>query len=245
MATQSQAKSTKSPHKRGARKAASERPSVKEGSRRLSPDERRAQLVELAKRMFGERPYAELSVREVAQAAGVTENLVYHYFTNKETLFLAAFQHADELLAACLPPRGLPLFEQFERAVKGYLDFVEANATVYLNLVHGATAGEEDVQRVGEQTRRRIAERYLEGLGVQALPAPLTRLAVRGYIGFIEEVVLRWLPKRSVPRADIERLMFAAGGATFIAALAMDGALPQGLSAEQFRKAFQRHFSLP
>ena len=40
--------------------------------------------------MFGERPYAELSVREVAQAAGVTENLVYHYFTNKETLFLAA-----------------------------------------------------------------------------------------------------------------------------------------------------------
>jgi AcrR family transcriptional regulator len=195
--------------------------------------------------MFGERPYAELSVREVAQAAGVTENLVYHYFTNKETLFLAAFQHADELLAACLPPRDLPMLEQFERAVKGYLDFVEANATVYLNLVHGPAAGEEEVQRVCEQTRKRIADRYLEGLGVKALPVPLTRLAVRGYVGFVEELVLRWLPKRSVPRADIERLMFAAGGATFVAALAMDGAVPQALSVEQFRKAFQRHFSLP
>lgn len=195
--------------------------------------------------MFGERPYAELSVREVAQAAGVTENLVYHYFTNKETLFLAAFEHADELLASCLPPRGLPLFEQFEHAVKGYLDFVEANATVYLNLVHGPAAGEDEVKRVCEQTRKRIANRYLEGFGVKALPVPLTRLAVRGYVGLVEELILRWLPKRTVPRADIERLMFAAGGSTFIAALAMDGALPQGLSAEQFRKAFQRHFSLP
>lgn len=218
---------------------------AREPQRRLAPAERRAQIIDVAATMFGERPYAELSVREVAQAAGVTDNLVYHYFANKEALFSATFERrAAELLESCLPPDGLPLFEQFRHAIQGYLDFVETNATTYLNLFQGAREADAEVHNIAEQTRLRIAERYLEGLGIKDQPVPTTRLSLRGYIGFVEATVLQWLPERTVTRASVERLVFAAAANTLITALEMDGALPVGLSAAEFRRGFDRFFAL-
>jgi AcrR family transcriptional regulator len=218
---------------------------AKESFRRLAPAERRAQIIAVAAGMFGTRPYAELSVHEVALAAGVTDNLVYHYFPNREALFLAAFeQKASELLASCLPPADLPVFAQLERAVRGYLDFVEENATTYLNLFRGALQTEAALQRIADDTRTRIAERYLFALGIGAAHIPLTRLALAGYIGFVEATVLRWLPVRPVPRALLEQLIFSATGNTLLTALELDGALPGGLTAAAFRAAYGAYFGL-
>lgn len=56
---------------------------------------RREQLLATALALFSEHGYAATSTRRIADAAGVTEGLVFHYFPTKEALLLgvAARQH--------------------------------------------------------------------------------------------------------------------------------------------------------
>ena len=49
-------------------------------ARRLPPEQRRAQLAQAALAVAAEQGYAGLSLDEVGERAGVTRNLLYHYF---------------------------------------------------------------------------------------------------------------------------------------------------------------------
>ncbi len=56
-------------------------------SRREKAQVRRQQLIDAALHQFAEKGFDGASIRDIAQSAGVTEALVYHYFRNKEHLF--------------------------------------------------------------------------------------------------------------------------------------------------------------
>jgi AcrR family transcriptional regulator len=219
---------------------------VSPAGRRLSPEERRAQIVDIVEELFKTRPYSELGIADVAAAAGVTEGLVYHYFPSKEALFMAAFEvRAEELLAFCRPDPALPLVEQVERGVKGYLDFVEAHSVAYLNLFTGSVAAEAAIQRVCADARWRIVDRFIAALGLGARALPVTRLSLRGYLGYSESVILEWLGHRRVPRATIERMLFAVIGTALLVGLSSeDGPLPPQLLADR-DAAYRKYFSLP
>ena len=51
---------------------------------RLSPDTRREQLLELGVRLFATRTLDEISIDLLAEEAGISRGLLYHYFGNKQ-----------------------------------------------------------------------------------------------------------------------------------------------------------------
>ena len=51
---------------------------------RLSTDARREQLLDAGAELLGRRPYDEVSIEEIATAAGVSKGLLYHYFPTKQ-----------------------------------------------------------------------------------------------------------------------------------------------------------------
>src|SRR5882672_1458403 len=57
--------------------------------RRLSPEDRRAELLALGAEVFGKRPYDDVRVDEIAELAGVSRALMYHYFPDKRAFFAA------------------------------------------------------------------------------------------------------------------------------------------------------------
>ena len=57
--------------------------------RRLSPDARREHILEAARQVFSQRPYAGVSTRDIAEAAGVARSLVHHYFGGIAEVFMA------------------------------------------------------------------------------------------------------------------------------------------------------------
>lgn len=64
------------------------------------------QIVEVAARLFVDRGYKGISMREIAQAAGLSKAGIYHHFRDKESLFLAVLtanlQRIERLIeAAC------------------------------------------------------------------------------------------------------------------------------------------------
>ena len=72
---------------------------------RLSPDERRAQLLDLGVRLLAARSIDELSIDLLAEEAGISRGLLYHYFGNKHAFHEAVVRRAcDDLIAQTAPP---------------------------------------------------------------------------------------------------------------------------------------------
>jgi AcrR family transcriptional regulator len=61
------------------------------------PD-RRAQIIDAATEVIANRGYAHASLKDIADAAGVTPALIYHYFDSKEDLLLAAMAAVQQTL---------------------------------------------------------------------------------------------------------------------------------------------------
>ena len=104
--------------------------------RRLSPDARRNELLALGAEVFGQRPYDEVRIDEIAERAGVSRALMYHYFPDKRAFFAAVVQaEGDRLFEATnTPPMpGQSLFAQLREGVLAYLRYDEQHP-------HGAWA---------------------------------------------------------------------------------------------------------
>src|SRR6266436_4562893 len=96
--------------------------------RRLSPADRRSELLALGAKVFGERPYDEVRIDEIAERAGVSRALMYHYFPDKRAFFAAVVRAEGERLfeATNSPPDAeASLFEQLRAGVSAYLRYDE------------------------------------------------------------------------------------------------------------------------
>ena len=99
-----------------------------ESRRRLSPDDRRNELLALGAEVFGQRPYDEVRIDEIAERAGVSRALMYHYFPDKRAFFAAVVRaEGDRLFEATNTPpmQDQTLFEQLRAGVLAYLRYDE------------------------------------------------------------------------------------------------------------------------
>lgn len=215
-------------------------------ARRLSPEQRRAQILEVVADLFRQQDYGDITVASVADAAGITQGLVYHYFDTRTGLLAAAVEaHCDSLLLACLPDVDQPIPLQFEQGLRSYIDYVEAHRVAYLNLFRGPAAHEPEFNAIIERTRLAIIEHVVMVLQVADAPIPVTRLSLRGYIGFVEAAILHWLEDDSAPRAALERIIFSVIIAALSAGLGNEAQPPLSTSElVEFERAYRAHFAL-
>ncbi len=190
---------------------------------RLQVDERRSQLIELGLQLFAERSPDELSIDDIARAAGISKGLLYHYFASKRGYYLevvraAAGHLVERTLAAGVDASPAAL----QDGLDAYLDFVEQNARSFVALMRGGSGSGPEVLQIVETTRQAIADRILSRLG-QDSPTPLLRTALRGWIGLVEAASLDWLERRDLPREQLRALC----AQLLVAALTAAGAAPE------------------
>jgi len=74
---------------------------------RLEAAQRRDQILDAANALFAERGYDEVSIEDIASAAGVTRGLVHHYFGGRKEVYLALVDRLGNVRVERLrPPRG-------------------------------------------------------------------------------------------------------------------------------------------
>jgi AcrR family transcriptional regulator len=161
---------------------------------RLSPAERREQLLDLGVRLFARRSLEELSVDAMAQEAGISRGLLYHYFGDKLGFREAVVRRAaEDLIAATAPPREGESLDRLMVSMRAYLAWVERNREGYLSLVRGA-ASDETLRKVYDDARTALTERIFTSDDTGLLPdTPVVRLVVKGWAAYAEELVLSWV----------------------------------------------------
>jgi AcrR family transcriptional regulator len=109
----------------------------------MSGTERRAQLVEVGRRLFAEKGLDGTSVEEIAAKAGVSKPVVYEHFGGKEGLYAVVVDREMETLLAVITGAlhsGHPR-ELLEQVAFALLDYVEANADGFRILVRDSGVG--------------------------------------------------------------------------------------------------------
>jgi AcrR family transcriptional regulator len=60
---------------------------------RMAGEERRLQILRIAVRLFSQRGFRGTTTKEIAQAAGISEAMVFRHFATKEELYAAILDH--------------------------------------------------------------------------------------------------------------------------------------------------------
>jgi AcrR family transcriptional regulator len=151
----------------------------------------------LGAEVFGQRPYDEVRIDVIAERAGVSRALMYHYFPDKRAFFAAVVRAEGERLfeATNTPARpGLGLFGQLRAGVLAYLEYDEAHP-------HGAWAaymgmGRTDpvLRGIDDTDNDRQANRIIDRI-TATLDEPLDskverdlRVVVYGWLAFTFEM---------------------------------------------------------
>jgi AcrR family transcriptional regulator len=190
--------------------------------RRLQVDERRRQLLDAGAMLFAQHAYEEISMRQIAAAAGVSKPLLYHYFPSKNELFMAAVTEAASELRELIQPsgEGTPV-EQLTAILDAYLAWIEDNGQTWAKLMQSAATLPEARELV-EGFRARTMELVLAKLTGKRKPRPALRTAIKGWLGYMDAAILDWTQERDLPRTTLSQLLLAAFVSALLAAQQAD-----------------------
>ena len=166
---------------------------------RMSADERRAQILQVAIKLFSQKGFSGVTTKEIATTAGISEAIIFRHFATKNDLYDAILDYK-----ACEGGmRTLPWKDETEKIALGK----SGDFTVFYNLAlnalkhhkedvdfirllfHSALEGHElsekffdqFVSRIYEFISNYVARRQAEGAMRQIEP----RLVVRAFLGML------------------------------------------------------------
>jgi AcrR family transcriptional regulator len=195
---------------------------------RMETEERREHLLRFGVELLYRRPHTEVSIEEIAAAAGVSKGLLYHYFPTKKDFILAALRRGQRELAQVLTPNpDLPPEARLDASLDAFLDYVEDRPAAFSSIFRGG-GDDPEIARVLDEGRAEQMETMMEALenwedspfGTARTSALET--AVQGWLFFVEGSVLHWLEHGGMERDQLRTLLRTAlGGALFAAGAAV------------------------
>ncbi|WAL67077.1 TetR/AcrR family transcriptional regulator [Amycolatopsis cynarae] len=179
--------------------------------RRLEPDERKEQIFACAARLFGERPYPDVSTSDIAASAGVARGLINHYFGTKRELYLEVIRRA---ITMPMPEVGGlgdgPMPERAHRLIDWFLEMVVNQGKVWLVATSDGMSSDRDVEQIIVEAERTSADRILDVLEIPAEhPArPTLNALVRSYAGMVKAAGREWLLRQGLERPQVHTLLY-------------------------------------
>lgn len=180
----------------------------KEG-RRLAPEVRHDQIVDIAASQFASRPYECVRMTDVAAAAGISRALVYRYFPTKRDLFVAVYQRASErLLDASELVSGVTFVEQVLAGLDAHFDFFVENARTVLVANRGALVGDPMIEGIISEQLAQLRKRMLDASGLAGRARVRASTALYGWLAFVRAVCVEWLadPDQSLSREEVREV---------------------------------------
>lgn len=165
--------------------------------RRMRAPERRLQLLEVARKVFGRRGYHTVTMDDIAKEGGVTKPILYDHFPSKRDLYRALLeadlgnlrQRVAEALETSPGNR-----ERIRASFQAYFDFVDDEGEGFRLLMQEAVGGEQEFREMVFRFRDDVLEKVTEVL-IRESQGQLDRGKAQdvalGLIGMAETVAQR------------------------------------------------------
>ncbi len=179
--------------------------------RRLDPDQRRSEILAVARHLFGGSSYSAVSTSEIARSAGVARGLINHYFGGKYELYLEVLRQM--LVVPESVTDGLPRTTAEERiaiCVDRWLDVVERDRRMWLSAI-GSEAGDKDgdVERIMLESEEIATDHILRAAMMSEVTEgrEALRAMIRSYGSMLRAASREWLVRGTLTRADLHVML--------------------------------------
>jgi AcrR family transcriptional regulator len=179
---------------------------------RLDPSERREQILRAAARLFDRRPYSDVSVADIADAAGIARGLPHYYFGSKRELYLEVVRRAVMVpsMAAALAGDDESADSVWQDSVDGFLRLVREHPEPPSMAVRGLER-DDALASILDASKEIVADNTLAALGLaDRADDPVLRALVRGYGGFVQELTIEWLERGRLDEGQVRAAPAAA-----------------------------------
>jgi AcrR family transcriptional regulator len=165
----------------------------------------RQKLLDAAVEQFLDKPYDEVSVQDIATAAGVAYGLVAHHFDNKRGLQLDAVREISRRLEPGPLPPG-PTSLQIRHLARAHFAAIERHPVAYVGLMLGTDA---ETRAIFDASRERSIKLVAPVLDLDP-DRPAVRLALRACFAAVDEAAIVWLQDgRQLPVDGVIELLMA------------------------------------
>ena len=172
--------------------------------------ERRRQLLEAAFELFADNDYDDVSMDDIAEAAGVSHGLLFQYFGSKKGLYVAGVDRLlEEFRRRTEPDPNLRGRERLRAGLRAYVDWVAEHPRGFRSLMNQASGFREVRERLERQRWEGIGGRLSKGLGVDP-ERPAVRVGLRAWQGYVESATLAWLDNRELDRDALVQMLLSA-----------------------------------
>jgi AcrR family transcriptional regulator len=184
--------------------------------RRLKPEERRNELLDVGAEFFASRPYDEVLMEDIAAHVGVSRALLYRYFPGKRELFAAIYQRAaDQLLDMVQIDSGLPFVETVAAGLDAHIEYFAANRLTVL-AANRTMAGDPLIQTIIDDELTVLRVRMLDAAGFTEHRRDVASATLRAWLVFVREMCVEWLENQAIDRDEVHgvclRTLFAGLG---------------------------------
>jgi len=187
--------------------------------------ERRAQILDVARRVFGSSGFHQASMDDIAREAGVTKPTLYDHFPSKKDLYLALIdsdlENLHERVRSALSGSSGNR-ERIRASFQAYFDFVDEHAAGFRLLMQEAIGADADVRaRIGH-VRAEIAGEVADVIARESggllttARAETVALALVGMVETVADREPRWTPAARSDAVDT-LVRFAWRGITGLA----------------------------
>jgi AcrR family transcriptional regulator len=189
-----------------------------EGEARDGTERRRA-ILDAASRLFADRPYDALPIDDIAAEAGVAKGLIYYYFGSKRGLFLAVIGTAARSLNALAEEfGGHSPADRLIRTLDGFLWWADTHRSAFQTITSGGVGVDAEVLDLHRASRKRLLAAMSTGLIGAPEPRPALRVALEGWLSFVEGATASGLEGGDLSRDDVRDLAVRVLGGVLKAA---------------------------
>lgn len=174
----------------------------------MTSQQRSSQLAEAALDIVAEGGFSALTLDSAAERAGVTRNLIYHYFPRgRIDLALAVVDRAgNELTGDWLTDPEVPIEQRLAENFTRFFEHAFEPSRIWLAHRYGRMLDDPEVGALRERYREVvIGSVALNHFGTSD-PGPAAVAALRAYLDFAERVLDEWR-QRELGRDSAYRLL--------------------------------------
>lgn len=147
----------------------------------------RQRILDYAMREFGDKGYAEASLNAICAAGNISKGIIYHYFQDKDALYLACVEACFDSLTAHLSRLSVPDTLSLQDGVQAYFDMRSSFFAEHPHC-HGVFVGAVCLPPPHLSEKIQMIRREFDAVGVSILTAQLQKEQLREGLS-VEEVI--------------------------------------------------------
>jgi AcrR family transcriptional regulator len=162
--------------------------------RRAQAERARRRLLDAALAEFSVRHFDQVTTSDIAEAAGLAQGLLFHYFGNKRGIYVEVLREAALRVgaAATSDTDTGPAGDRFRRMIRAHLTYLGDNRDFALRLILGGGGGDPEAREIFDQARWHTIEWTCALFDLDS-SRPAVRLMLRSCQGSLDEATAFWL----------------------------------------------------